>query len=110
MTNEKIRDHIRDAFLEWLAEECERRGESYAACTALDRFGRYTLVWVQTSWIAWQASRAALAVELPPACPMPEEPEEAIDDSHMDAYHAANKMRKACAASIKAAGVKVVEL
>lgn len=55
----------------------------------------------------WTASREALVIELPPPYPEPEEPEEAIDDSHMDAYHAAKGMRHACANAIEAAGLKV---
>ncbi|MGE1156989.1 hypothetical protein [Pseudomonas kitaguniensis] len=56
---------------------------------------------------AWFASRIAVVVELPPMPDAPEEPEEAIDDSHMDAYHSAIGMRHACAQFIKAAGLKV---
>lgn len=55
----------------------------------------------------WAQSREALVIELPPEPAIPEDPEEAIDDSHMDAYHAANGMRHACSNFIKAAGVKV---
>lgn len=55
----------------------------------------------------WQASREALVIGLPAAPVEPEEPEEAIDDSHMDAYYAAVSMRNACANAIEAAGLKV---
>ncbi|TWC17112.1 hypothetical protein FBY06_11840 [Pseudomonas sp. SJZ085] len=58
---------ILDGFLEWLADECDQRRESYTICSTRDKFGRFEMVWVQTSWIAWQASRAALVVELPKA-------------------------------------------
>ena len=66
--SEKKRDYVRDEFLEWLADECRLRGESYTICTDQDRFDRYRLVWVQTSWIAWQASREAVVVERPDKC------------------------------------------
>ncbi|KJK19074.1 hypothetical protein [Pseudomonas sp. 2(2015)] len=56
---------------------------------------------------AWQASREAVVVELPPAPARPEEPEFALDDSHMDAYNAAVRMRDACAKAIEAQGLKV---
>lgn len=56
---------------------------------------------------AWFASRSAVVVELPPMPDAPEEPEEAIDDSHMDAYHSAIGMRHACAKFVEAAGLKV---
>jgi hypothetical protein len=65
-------------------------------------------VFMQKSWeAAWKASREALVVELPPPYPVPDEPEGAIDDSHMDAYHGANGMRHACSKFIEAAGLKV---
>lgn len=57
--------------------------------------------------VVWQASREALVIELPPVPEAPEDPEEAIDDSHMDAYHASVGMRHACSKLIEAAGLKV---
>lgn len=63
---------------------------------------------MQKSWeAAWKASREILVIELPPPYPEPEAPEDAIDDSFMDAYHAASGMRHACSKSIEAAGLKV---
>jgi len=55
----------------------------------------------------WEASREALVIELPPEPTVPDEPEEAIDDSFMDGYYAAQGMRNACAQNITAAGLKV---
>ena len=69
--------------------------------------GLYDLHWVEMTYWAWQASRESLVIELPPAPPVPSEPEDAIDDSHMDGYNAAVRMRSACEKSIKAAGLKV---
>ena len=57
--------------------------------------------------LAWEASRAATVVELPPEPIVPDEPVEAIDDSFMDSYYAAQGMRNACAQLITAAGLKV---
>ena len=57
--------------------------------------------------LAWQASHEALVIELPPEPTVPDEPEEAIDDSFMDGYYAAQGMRNACAQLITAAGLKV---
>ncbi|WP_350648662.1 hypothetical protein [Pseudomonas sp. HY13-MNA-CIBAN-0226] len=62
---------------------------------------------IERDFELWQASREALVIDLPPAPLEPEEPEEAIDDSHMDAYYAAVSMRNACANAIEAAGLKV---
>lgn len=66
----------------------------------------YRSVSTKSAWWAWQASRECLVIELPAEPECPEDPEEAIDDSHMDAYHSAIRMRNACRDSIHAAGVK----
>lgn len=50
---------------------------------------------------------ASVVVSLPPPYPVPEEPEDAIDDSFMDAYTAATGMRHACKQAIIAAGGSV---
>ena len=55
---------------------------------------------------AWKASRECLVIDLPAEPEFPEDPDEAIDDSHMDAYHSAIRIRNACRDSIHAAGVK----
>lgn len=57
-------------------------------------------------WVGWQASRECLVIELPPEPEYPDEPDDAIDDSYMDEYHSAIRMRNACRDSIHAAGVK----
>jgi hypothetical protein len=50
---------------------------------------------------------APVAVVLPTVGPEPEPPEDAIDDSYMDAHNAAIRMRSACLKAIEAAGLKV---
>lgn len=50
-------------------------------------------------------TRAQPLVILPPAPELPEEPPFADDDSYMDAYNAAHRMRTACAEAIAAAGI-----
>ena len=62
---------------------------------------------IDAYWYFWNESRAVVVVDMPPAPAEPEEPECAIDDSHMDAFHAANRMRSACEKAIEAAGLKV---
>jgi hypothetical protein len=69
--------------------------------------GTFIDVDLQYAWESWQASRESLVIELPPEPTVPDEPEEAIDDSFMDGYYAAQGMRNACAQIIKAAGLKV---
>ena len=96
---------IREEFEKWAVTE---DGELVVADLRwMD--GRQTYYWAaaRIMWDAWKASRASLVIELPPSYPAPEDPEFALDDSHMDAYHAANGMRHACSKFIEAAGVKV---
>lgn len=62
---------------------------------------------VDAYWHFWITALGSVVVDLPPTPVEPEEPEFAIDDSHMDAYHAAGRMRNACEKAIEAAGVKV---
>lgn len=61
------------------------------------------------AWAAWQASRAALCVELPPSLDMPDEDEcgDYEEYEEMEAITCtANGMRHACRNAIHAAGVK----
>lgn len=62
---------------------------------------------IDAYWHFWKESRAALVVDLPTVGPEPEAPEDAIDDSYMDAHHAKIRMRNACFKAIEAAGLKV---
>lgn len=62
---------------------------------------------IDSYWHFWTAALGSMAVELPPPPTEPEPPEFAVDDSHMDAYHAAGRMRNACAKAIEVAGGKV---
>jgi hypothetical protein len=82
-------------------------GEPITAIFLSRKDGSYATSALRFAWWAWQKSRMDLVIELPPAPAEPEEPEEAIDDSHMDAFHAANRMRSACQKAIEAAGLKV---
>ena len=94
-------DKMREEFEAWvLSEYPNQRMSKFAG-------GEYHSTTIQYCWLAWQASRNILAIELPPEPTAPDEPEEAIDDSFMDGYYAAQGMRNACAQNIKAAGLKV---
>lgn len=66
---------------------------------------QYVEEWVQGAWIGWQGARAAQVVQLPPLPAIPEPEEFAIDDSHMDAYNAAKKMRADCLKAIQHLGL-----
>ena len=94
-------DKMRDAF----ESSPQFRGMDFTrSSTHLDH---YESPYANGAWDGWRASREYLVIELPPVPLAPEEPEEAIDDSHMDGYNAAVRMRSACEKNIKAAGLKV---
>ncbi|MBD8258322.1 hypothetical protein IFT96_23405 [Pseudomonas fluorescens] len=69
--------------------------------------GEYINLYVGMCWIGWSASRETLVVELPTVGPSPEPPEDAIDDSFLDAHHAKIRMRNGCFMAIKAAGITI---
>jgi hypothetical protein len=95
-------EKMREEFEAWHKKEVASfiaAGEVHAA--------RHMQAFKETMLAVWEASRAALVIELPPKPLVPDDPEEAIDDSHMDAYHSAVGMRHACLKFIEAAGVKV---
>lgn len=69
--------------------------------------GEYINLYVGMCWIGWSASRETLVVELPTVGLSPEPPEDAIDDSFLDAHHAKIRMRNGCFMAIKAAGITI---
>lgn len=69
--------------------------------------GEYINLYVGMCWIGWSASRETLVVELPTVGPSPEPPEDAIDDSWLDAHHAKIQMRNACFKAIDAVGITI---
>ena len=69
--------------------------------------GEYINLYVGMCWIGWSASRETLVVELPTVGPSPEPPDDAIDDSWLDAHHAKIQMRNACFKAIDAAGITI---
>lgn len=72
----------------------------------VDDMGGYVcLTCIDKQLDAFFASPAPASVVLPPAPELPEEPPFADDDSYMDAYNAAHRMRTACAEAIAAAGI-----
>ncbi len=59
-------DKMREEFEEWAAEEAEVRGVGTLLGLMTDEHhDRYSMIWTQTAWMAWQASREALVVDLP---------------------------------------------
>ncbi|WP_313453461.1 hypothetical protein [Stutzerimonas nitrititolerans] len=102
MDKEKMRVAFEAAF----TAQCEREGRAARLQRLPD--GSYEYLDASSAWWAWQASRADLAVTLPPLPSIPEPEEFAIDDSHMDGYNAAKRMREGCALAVEAAGLGVV--
>jgi hypothetical protein len=98
-----IQEARRSKFESWAEQDGQAEGDYFR----LAESGRYYWGDTQTMWEAWNAALDSISVALPPVPEVPDEPEEAIDDSHMDAYHSAIGMRHACAQFIKAAGLKV---
>jgi len=103
--NDKMRKEFETAYREACLKRPIPRFDP--AIFATDHCDCYVNPTVQSAWWAWQASRAALVIDLPSVGPEPEPPEDAIDDSYIDAHHAAIRMRNACFKAIEAAGVKV---
>lgn len=55
-----IQNPMREDFEQWAAEESEVRGVGETIGLSTDEHhDRYSMIWTQTSWIAWQASQAA---------------------------------------------------
>jgi hypothetical protein len=94
-------DKMREGYEAWVLSEYPNQN--------MGKFsdGEYHSTTIQYCWLAWQASRNTLEIALPPEPTVPDEPDEAIDDSFMDGYYAAQGMRNACAQNITAAGLKV---
>ncbi|MNJ34753.1 hypothetical protein D3C77_294770 [compost metagenome] len=101
MDTNKMREQFEVAFARYAAMSVDEvkahwDGDLY------DDQGMRDAIW------AWDESRKTVVVELPPIPAKPEDPEFALDDSHMDAYNAAVRMRDACVKAIEAQGLKVV--
>lgn len=75
-------------------------------CGAVERAREFEAM-RPTLELAWDESRTLLAVHLPSVGPAPEPPEDAFDDSYLDAHHASIRMRNRCYLAIEAAGLKV---
>ena len=102
-------DLMREEFEAWVQKRAARSHAGYhprllKRCDLVPDC--YAISWVDSAFEGWQASRECLVIEMPAEPECPEDPDEAIDDSHMDAYHSAIRMRNACRNSIHAAGVK----
>ena len=84
-------------------------GKLPVAFIKLQRLGdSYSVPRVARAWYWFKRSRETLLVELPPVGAAPEPPEDAFDDSFLDAHHAKIRMRNGCFMAIKAAGITVV--
>ncbi|NIL19750.1 hypothetical protein [Pseudomonas sp. AN3A02] len=93
----------------YAAEVRRRNGEEAFQDAAFSRQvdGEYIFPLVASAWWGWRTSRQTLLVDLPTVGPSPEPPEDAIDDSWLDAHHAKIQMRNACFEAVDAAGIKI---
>ncbi|MFL1495665.1 hypothetical protein [Pseudomonas antarctica] len=83
-------------------------GKVPVAFIKLQRLGdSYSVPRVARAWYWFKRSRETLVVDLPAVGPSPEPPEDAIDDSFLDAHHAKIRMRNGCFMAIKAAGITI---
>lgn len=56
-----VQNPVREDFEQWAAEESEVRGVGETIGLSTDEHhDRYSMIWTQTSWMAWQACSAAL--------------------------------------------------
>jgi hypothetical protein len=97
-------DQSREQFEAAIAEEAGQPLVAIQLSRLGDSYATSALIY---AWWAWQKSPTMLVIELPPVPVEPEAPEDGIDDSHLDAYHAAIGMRHACANFIEAMNLKV---
>lgn len=103
---------IREEFETWVSgrKVCTR----YGAKLTTNPDGMYSDYRINDRWLAWQASRAALKVELPPTITVEEAAEHFnIDEDGIDMAvgiaHMVNGAIWSCAAFIKQAGIEVVK-
>ncbi len=98
---------MREEFAAWAAVNGIDVSVAIMHLTHPPKFARFANPEAQKALRVWEASRAVQVVTLPPLPAMPEPDEYATDDSHMDSYSAARRMRDACARAIEAAGGRV---
>jgi len=83
-------------------------GKVPVAFIKLQRLGdSYSVPRIARAWYWFKRSRESLVVDLPTVGPSPEPPDDAIDDSFLDAHHAKIRMRNGCFMAIKAAGITI---
>jgi len=104
--NNQIRDQFEAAVIERMKEGGFLEIEIRVECLSKDQSGNYHDGSVDTYWHYWQASRAALVIELPPAIDELDACDALGEDYATDCAHMSNGAIGACAAFIHAAGVK----
>lgn len=102
-------EKMREEFEEWYRAEylCAMPIATINSRMNRDAYGDYFDVGVRRSWLAWQASRASLVVELPPTVTV-EDVAEAVDledERALTVTHMINGAISACGSFIKAAGI-----
>lgn len=103
---------IREEFEAWVRRDWPAAPLHYvrdALPKSDPRYGQYCDDRLQHCWVGWQASRAALVIEMPPRVTAEDVAEHLdIDDEEaVEIAHMVNGSIAACAAFIKQAGIEV---
>lgn len=64
MSDEKMREGFED----WYAQSWSDEDPRFETAFAVDDRGQYQWSYVNDAWVVWNASRAAVVVELPRVC------------------------------------------
>lgn len=101
---------MREEFEAWVVQEAVNRSYSYM-CSVLKQDGEcYATSWVDSMWMGWQASRAALVVTLPADDPLGSGPGDCEGGLPSFEQHCAaecNFVLQDCRNAIRAAGVTI---
>ena len=119
------KEQMREEYESWLCENFDLDPSLVKAGRGIDDLGEemYSLetteelpnpeagLLASLGWFAWQASREALVIELPPEKDLPDEESYGADfqeyEADEQACFAANHMRQTCLVAIEAKGIKV---
>jgi hypothetical protein len=96
----------REQFEQWATEEAEKRNYAHMKhlLTRHPVTGEYNTTWVDSAWMGWQASRAAIVIELPKRA------DTGVDTGGWpidSGSHRINCVLAQCAMAIGAAGLRV---
>ena len=106
-TEQQRRIHFEAAVIERMKESGFLEVEIRVECLQRNADGSYFDSTIDAYWHFWNKALDGVSIMLPHP-PTPMQPEDAIDDSWLDAYNAEKRMRKTCVEAIEAAGLAVI--